>query len=56
MQDRDIVTMEHYEYSTNSYALYLMAPFPVTLSDPKLPQTTIFAILYRVSYLRSGCR
>jgi len=31
-QDMDIVTMER--YSRNSYALYRMMLFPVTLNDP----------------------
>jgi len=39
----------------NSYALYRMALFPVTLSDPWLPPNhPIFDILYRSSYLRTG--
>jgi len=40
----------------NSYALYRMALFSVTLSDLNYPEPPHFDILYRLSYLRSGWR
>jgi len=34
--------------------LYRMVLFPMTLSDLKLPQITLFSTLHRLSYLRNG--
>jgi len=39
VQDRDIIL---WKANRNLHTLYRMGLFPVTLSDPKLPQTTIF--------------
>jgi len=39
VQDRDIVTMEHY---SNAYVLYRMVLFPVTLSCPNYPKPPHF--------------
>ena len=52
VQDRYIVTMDA---NRNSYVLYRMVLFPVTLSDPNYPKP-IFDILYDLSYLRSEWR
>jgi len=43
-QDRD----------SNSYALYRMVLFPVTLNDSTVPNQCIFHILYHVLYHRMG--
>jgi len=47
----DIVTMGG---KKNSYALYQMALFLVTLSDPELLHSPTVYISYRLSYRRSG--
>jgi len=49
MQDRDMVTI-------NSYVLYRLVLFPVTLSNSNYPKPLHLNILYSILYLRSEWR
>jgi len=57
VQDRYMVTrLWNVRPNRNSYALYRLLLFPVTLNGPNYLKPLRFAILYRLSYLHSEWR